>query len=70
MQGSLEPRAKFSAELMQNDANSAKPMRHTRYFERSICSKGLGCGEVKNFLPPWLYEILVRQTTFVKADLQ
>ena len=49
----LEPQVKFSAELMQNDANSAKPMRHTRYFERSICSKGLGCGEVKNFMPPW-----------------
>ena len=52
MQRSLEPRAKFSAELMKNDANNAKPMRHTRYFERSISSKGLGCGEVKNFMPP------------------
>ena len=27
-------------------------MRHTLYFERSICSKGLGYGEVKNFMPP------------------
>ena len=36
---------------MQNDANSAKTMHHTRYFKRSICSKGLGCGEVKNFDP-------------------
>ena len=42
MQRSLEPWAKFSAELMQNDANSAKPMRHTRYSERSMCSNGLG----------------------------
>ena len=53
MQRSLKPRAKFSAEVMQNYANSVKPMRHTRYFERSTCSKGLGCGEVKNFMPPW-----------------
>ena len=51
MQRSLEPRAKFSAEVMQNYANSAKPMRHTRYFERSTCSKGLVCGEFKNFMP-------------------
>ena len=33
-------------------------MRHTRYFERSICSKGLGCGEVKNFIPPWHWLVL------------
>ena len=53
MQQSLEPRAKFSAERMENGTFSVKPMRLTRYFERSICSKGLGCGEVKNFMPPW-----------------
>ena len=52
MQRSLESRAKSSSELMQNDANSPKPMRQTRYFDQSICSKGLGCGEVKNFIPP------------------
>ena len=53
MQRSLEPQGKFSAELMPNKANSAKPMRHTRNFERSICSKDLGYGEVKNVMPPW-----------------
>ena len=52
MQRSLEPHGKISAELMQNDANSAKPMCHTRYFERSTCSKSLGCSEVKNIMPP------------------
>ena len=49
---SLPGVCRTDAELMQNDKSSAKPMRHTRYFERSICSKGLGCGEVKNFIPP------------------
>ena len=52
MQQSLEPGAKFSAELMQNNANSAKPMRQTSYFEQSICSKGLRCGEVKTLCHP------------------
>ena len=45
-------RHKFSAELMQNYANSVKPMRPTTYFERSIGSKGLGCGEVKTLYHP------------------
>ena len=53
MQRSLETRAKVLTELMQNDANSAKPMRHTCYFKRSIRSKGLRCGKVKQFMPPW-----------------
>ena len=34
------------------DANSAKPMRYTRYFERSISSKCIGCSKVENFIPP------------------
>ena len=53
MQQNIEPRAKFSAKLMQSYANSAKLMCQTRYFERSICSKGLGCGEVKYFIQHW-----------------
>ena len=54
MQQSFEPRAKFSSEVIQKYAISAKPMRHTGYFGQSICSKSLGCGKVKNFMSPCL----------------
>ena len=53
MQQSLEPWAKFSVEVMKNHANSTKQKHHTRLFWRRICSESLGCGEVKNFMPPW-----------------